>query len=135
RVGAFVVVRAADDDVIEAAQLLAHALDVGVEEADDVDGGEGDLLLPVAEDDRAGEKRVRHPGCLPVMPEPSDVDRLLANFGGNVNLAEADAQLGRTTNHRVTEDTEQSQEEQTRCHNFSVISVISVTLWLVHLCT
>ena len=100
RVRPVVVVRARNQDVIEAGQFLADAFDRRQEQADDVGTGDGDRLVAVAQDDGADGERIEDGGRLAVGPEAGEIDRLAAELRRDVGLAEADLQLRRSDRKR-----------------------------------
>src|SRR5260370_8395848 len=78
---------------METGQAGAHLLDVGEEEADEIDADEGDLAPAVGQDDGAGLERVVDPGGLAVLAEAGDVDRdVTADRRRDVRLGEPDLQ-------------------------------------------
>ena len=93
RVRAFVIVRCGDHDIFETGQILANAFDAGVEEPDDIDGDECDPLVAVAEHDGADHDRVVNLLRFAVLPEPGEVDGLLAEFGSDIEFREADGEV------------------------------------------
>src|SRR5262249_17900343 len=116
RVGPLMVVRAGDEDVGDARQLLADVLDIGEEEADDVDRRQRDLLLAVRQDDGAGEERVVALRGLAVVAEASDVDRFITELRRDVGLAETGPErivLLVRRRRRGKEKSEQKERNQT----------------------
>src|SRR5262249_3226947 len=93
-VGTVVGVRAGDQNVREAREARAPTLRRGVAQAGQVPRDEGNLLLAVAQHDGAGEERVVDFRRLAVLAEAGEVDRLGADGGRDVGLAEAGSEAG-----------------------------------------
>ena len=88
-----VVVRARNQDIVEARQFLADALDRRQEQADHIGTGDGDRLAAVAQDDGPHGERIVDGGRLAVGPEPGEIDRLAVELGRDVGFAEAGQEL------------------------------------------
>src|SRR5262249_54434313 len=89
----FVVVRAGDEDVAESRQAPAHALDLRMEEANEIDRDEGDFVRAIVQDDGADLEGIVNAGGLAVVTETGHVDGFVLHGRRDVRLGEAGLQL------------------------------------------
>jgi hypothetical protein len=88
-----VVVRAGDENIREAGQMLADALDLRMEEADEIDRDECDLVLAVLQNESTDLEWIVDAGGLAIVAETGHVYGLAFHARRDVRLGEADLQF------------------------------------------
>ena len=92
RVRSFMIVRAGNENVVEARQLFSDAFDVRMKEANEIDGDKGDFFLAVFENDRASLERIVNSGRLAIVAEAGQVHRFLLHARRDVRFGETGLQ-------------------------------------------
>ncbi len=88
------IVRAAHQDVGEILQFLADMKNIGIEEADHINGDDGQFAIAGAEHDGSGHKRIVNLGGFAILAESGHEDGLFAQNGSDIGFAETDEQNG-----------------------------------------